>query len=159
MIDIVESNYTADGHEDIIVRLLDDYASDIMGGGTGLTDDVKAHLVPELEKRRGIHTVLAFVDGEAAGLAICMEGFSTFACKPLLNIHDVIVRPEFRGQKLSRKILEKVEEIAVGLGCCKLTLEVLENNVIARNLYDSMGFRPYGLDPEMGSALFFEKKL
>ena len=103
--------------------------------------------------------MIAFVDGKPAGLVISIEGFSTFACKPLLNIHDVIVSPRYRGQGIAKMMLEKVEEIALRSGCCKLTLEVLEGNAPARNLYESAGFKPYQLDSKMGKALFLEKKL
>jgi len=159
MIEIVESNYTADGHEEFITELLDEYATSITGGGVGLSETVKANVVKEIEKRNNIHTVIAFVDGKPAGLVISIEGFSTFACKPLLNIHDVIVSTEYRGRGIAKMMLGKVEEIALRSGCCKLTLEVLEGNAAARNLYESAGYKPYQLDPEMGRALFLEKKL
>ena len=159
MIEIVESNYTRDGHQDFILKLLDEYAADITGGGKGLSKDVKSNLVKELEKRKNIHTVIAFVNGKPAGLVISIECFSTFACKPLLNIHDVIVSPEYRKKGIAKKMLEKVEKIALASGCCKLTLEVLEGNKIARNLYKSLDFNSYELDPTMGKALFLEKKL
>ena len=159
MIEIVESNYAADGHEEFITELLDEYAADITGGGAGLSAHVKANVVKELEKRENIHTVMAFIDGKPAGLVISIEGFSTFACKPLLNIHDVLVSAKFRGQGIAKMMLGKVEEIALRSGCCKLTLEVLEGNAAARNLYESAGFKSYQLDPKMGKALFLEKKL
>lgn len=36
-------------------------------------------------------SVLAFDADQPVGLINAIEGFSTFACKPLINIHDVIV--------------------------------------------------------------------
>ncbi len=159
MIKIVESNYTTDGHQTIIIDLLNEYASDITGGGNGLSEYVKANLVKQFEKRKNIHTVIAFADGKPAGLVISIESFSTFACKPVLNIHDLVVSPECRGKGISKLMLAKIEEIALKLECCKLTLEVLEGNKIARNLYQSQGFTSYELDPKMGKALFLEKKL
>jgi ribosomal protein S18 acetylase RimI-like enzyme len=159
MIEIIESNYTKDGHDKIIVELLNGYATSPVGGGVPLSDDVKANLIQELERRETVHTVLAFVDGEAVGLVISIEGFSTFASKPLLNIHDVFVSPEHRSKGIAKMMLKKVEEIALRLGCCKLTLEVLENNQIGKNLYKSIGFVHYELDPAMGKAIFFEKKI
>ncbi len=56
-------------------------------------------------------------------------------------------------------MLEKVEEIAISKGCCKLTLEVLEGNQIARSSYNKFGFTDYKLDPKMGQALFWQKIL
>ena len=99
------------------------------------------------------------MDDKPAGLVICIEGFSTFQCKPLLNIHDVVVSPEFRGQGISKLMMEKAEAIATEIGCCKLTLEVLDGNTVARNLYKSIGFINYELDPKLGKAQFLEKKL
>ena len=103
--------------------------------------------------------MLAIVDGSPAGMAVCFEGFSTFACKPLLNIHDIIVIKEYRGRGISKRLLAKAEEIATGLGCCKLTLEVLEGNTIAQAAYKASGFAGYELDPRMGKAMFWQKKL
>jgi GNAT superfamily N-acetyltransferase len=113
-----------------------------------------------LQKERfAAHVILVFVDAEPAGLVVCLEGFSTFACKPLLNIHDVIVALPYRGRGLSKLLLQKAEEIALDLGCCKLTLEVLEGNHVAQSAYKACGFSGYELNPQMGKALFWEKKL
>lgn len=146
-------------HACSIVRLLDEYAGSPEGGGEGLSEFAKAHLPGELAKRAGTRVILAFIDGEAAGMIIAFEGFSTFQCRPLLNIHDVIVSLRHRGQGLSKRLLAKAEEVARDGGCCKLTLEVLEGNPIARAAYRACGFESYQLDPEMGVAQFWEKKL
>lgn len=130
-----------------------------MGGAEDLSPFVKTNLIAALLARQGVHILLAFVDEKPAGLAICFEGFSTFACKPLLNIHDFAVAPEFRGRGLAKRILKKVEELAYALGCCKITLEVLEGNKTAQTVYKSCGFAHYELDAQMGRALFWQKKL
>ncbi len=159
MIEIVEADLSLPAHAEAMVQLLNEYALDPMGGGEGLPDYVKTNLSAELAKRTTAHVILAFVDDEPAGLAICLEGFSTFACKPLLNIHDVIVALPHRGKGLSKLLLQKAEKIAIALGCCKLTLEVLEGNHIAQSAYKACGFSGYELNPQMGKALFWEKKL
>lgn len=142
-----------------VVDLLDAYAVDLMGGGKPLTDSVKADLCPALAARPSIAVRLAFADGGPAGLCIANEGFSTFACRPLLNIHDIVVAPAFRGRGIARALLSEMRSVAAGRGCCKLTLEVLENNAVARRLYASCGFVSYELDPAAGKALFLECKL
>jgi len=38
-------------------------------------------------------------------------------------------------QGISQMMLEKVEEIAKEKGCCKITLEVLSNNEVAKSSY------------------------
>lgn len=146
-------------HAKAIVYLLNEYAKDEMGGGAELAEYVKQNLVTELKIRSGIHIVLAFVGDNPAGLAICMEGFSTFACKPLLNIHDITVAPAYRGRGIAKRMMTKVESIAKQLGCCKLTLEVLEGNRVAQGVYKSCGFEGYELNPKTGKALFWQKRL
>ena len=159
MIEIIEADLSIVAHGIAIIQLMNEYALDPMGGGKGLSDYVKQNLVSELAKRKTAHVILAFIDGEPAGLLIGLEGFSTFACKPLLNINDVIVSLPYRGQGLSKLLFQKADEIAVELGCCKLTLEVLEGNYVAQSAYKSCGFSGYELNPLMGKALFWEKKL
>jgi GNAT superfamily N-acetyltransferase len=159
MVEIVEGNLAFPEHAAALLRLLEEYARDPMGGGEGLSQHTRAHLVAELRKRDTAHVILAFVDREPAGLIVCLEGFSTFACRPLLNIHDVIVSAGHRGKGLCKQMLESVETLALGLGCCKLTLEVLEGNAVARAVYESCGFVGYELDPRMGRAMFWQKKL
>jgi len=89
----------------------------------------------------------------------CFEAFSTFLCKPLINIHDLVVIETYRSRGVSQRMLEKVEEIAKSKGCCKLTLEVLSGNVAAKSSYRKFGFDDYMLDPEAGSALFWQKRI
>jgi ribosomal protein S18 acetylase RimI-like enzyme len=130
-----------------------------MGGGVELSEYTKNNLINELKARSNCHIILAYVDRKPAGLAINFEGFSTFACRPTVNIHDLTVASEFRGLGLSKALLLKSEEIAIAKGCCKLTLEVLEGNKLAQTVYRNFGFTGYELDPEMGRAMFYEKKL
>jgi GNAT superfamily N-acetyltransferase len=157
--EIIEADLMLPEHARAVVQLLDHYARDPMGGGEELTPFVKANLVSELRKRDAAHVILAFVDDEPAGLVICLEGFSTFACQPLLNIHDVIVSAGHRGRGLCKRMLQVAGTIALRLGCCKMTLEVLEGNFVAQAAYKSCGFAAYELDPRMGKAMFWEKKL
>jgi GNAT superfamily N-acetyltransferase len=159
MIDIVKADLSLPTHAEATIELMNAYALDPMGGGRGLSDYVKANLTAELAKRKSAHVILAFIDTQPAGLLICLEGFSTFACKPLLNIHDAIVALPYRGRGLSKLLLQKAEEIALNLGCCKLTLEVIEGNHVAQSAYKAFGFSGYELNPQMGKALFWEKKL
>ena len=72
----------------------------------------KENLVNELAKQHGAITVLAYIDNKPAGLINCFQGFSTFKCKPLLNIHDVVVLKQYREQGVCQKMLNKVEALA-----------------------------------------------
>ncbi len=139
--------------------LLDHYARDPMGGGAGLSEYARANLVCELKDLPTFHGALAYAGDEAVGLINCLAGFSTFAAKPLLNIHDIVVHAGARGQGIARALLGWAEQRARELGCCKLTLEVLSNNTRALAAYERAGFAPYVLDPAAGHALFLQKYL
>lgn len=157
--DIVLADYANPQHASAIVALLDYYARDPMGGGAPLDDMVSRCIVDELAKRSFAFTVLSYVDHQPAGLVNCFEGFSTFKARPLINIHDIVVKTEYRGRNLSNEMLAFVEIIAREKGCCKLTLEVLEGNHTAQAAYRKFGFAGYELDPKMGAALFWQKWL
>lgn len=157
---ICRVDYANPLHALALVSLLDAYAQDPMGGGEPLSEFAKAHLVAELAKRPQAFSVLAFRGPEGdlpVGLVNCIEGFSTFACKPLINVHDVAVLPAYRGQRVAEKMLALVEQIARERGACKLTLEVLQGNVGALKLYQRVGFSNYQLDPAAGHAQFLQK--
>ena len=156
---IVAVDLSLSDHRDALVTLLNSYALDPMGGGEALTEKVRAALPGALEKRLDYVGFMATKDNKYIGLVNCFEGFSTFDCRPLLNIHDVIVASESRGQGVSRLMLEAVADIARQRGCGKLTLEVLEGNKLAQSAYRALGFAPYGLDPKMGNAMFWDKSL
>ncbi len=158
-IKVLIADYLDQKHSLDIGDLLNEYAEDPMGGGEALAEDVKQNLSTELSKVPSAFSVICYVDGKAAGLTNCFEAFSTFKCKPLINIHDVVVKKEFRGLGISQLMLARVEERAKEKGCCKVTLEVLEGNKVAQNAYIKFGYSDYQLDPEMGRALFWQKSI
>ena len=156
---IVRADYRNPVHAAALIAVLDSYAHDAMGGGEGLTVFAKENLIPALAERGNAFSVLAF-DGElAVGLVNCFEGFSTFAVKPLVNVHDVAVLPSHRGRGIAQLMMAEIERIAVERGCCKLTLEVLGANVGAQALYKKLGFGGYQLGSATGAAQFWQKKL
>jgi ribosomal protein S18 acetylase RimI-like enzyme len=159
---ICRADYANPAHAAALVAVLDAYAQDPMGGGEGLSDFVKAHVVAELAKLPQAFSVLAFdgpQDDTPVGLVNCMLGFSTFACKPLVNVHDLAVLPSYRGRRVGERLLAQVEVLARSHGACKMTLEVLSGNVSAMRLYARYGFAQYALDPAAGQAGFMQKWL
>ncbi len=157
--EVVVVDYHDPKQAEDLAMLLNAYAEDPMGGAEPLSAHVRANLAAELAQVPNAFSLICYVDGKPAGLTNCIQGFSTFKCKPLMNIHDIAVLADFRGLGLSMKLMDKVEEIARERGCCKITLEVLEGNHPAKNAYAKFGFEGYELDPAMGKAMFWEKPL
>lgn len=158
-ITITEADLRLPRDADATLALLDAYSRDPMGDGAPLPEDVKAKLIPGLLAHPTTLVLLAW-DGDApVGIATCFLGFSTFKAKPLLNIHDLAVLPERRGEGIGPQLLDAAAAAARARGCCKLTLEVLENNHRARKVYAAAGFAQASYQEEAGGALFYAKPL
>lgn len=123
-----------------VVACIDAYARDVMGGGHALAGDIKTQIVPGLRATPAASVLLAECEGQTAGVAVCMMGFSTFAARPRLNLHDLSVVPQFRGRGVGRALTEAVIERARAAGCSAVSLEVRQDNDTARALYRSLGF-------------------
>ncbi len=159
MIETIIADLKKERYAQDFMTVLNDYAEDPMGGGAPLTDFVKHNLISKLVNLDNHFVVLCYVDEQIAGISNCFYGFSSFKAKPLINIHDFAILPQFRGRGLSKVLLEKVEDVARQNDCCKITLEVLENNDKAKRVYQAFGFEGYELNPEMGKAIFWQKNL
>ena len=157
-IEIREADFENAADAGAIVAVLDSYASDPAGGGEPLSSEVRDRLVPALRDHPSTLVLLAWSDCEPQGLAICFYGFSTFQARPLLNVHDLAVVPGCRGRGIGRKLLTEAQRRARARGCCKLTLEVQDDNLTALGLYKSFGFGDvvYG---DSGPTRFLSKPL
>jgi GNAT superfamily N-acetyltransferase len=156
---IVEADLNRLQHQNDVVDLIDAYAADPMGNGQPLAPEVRRALIPGLRQHPTTIVFLAYQSGKAIGIAVCFLGFSTFAARPLINIHDLAVLPEHRAQGTGRRLLAAVEEKARATSCCKLTLEVQENNFRARRVYEAAGFAQAVYQEETGGGLFLTKPL
>lgn len=130
-------------HVEGLLEVLDSYAADPVGGGEPLAEDVRNRLPAMLRDFQTALVLLAFDEDRPVGAAVCFFGLSTFRARPLLNIHDLAVLPQYRGKGIGRALLAGAEEHARQRGCCKLTLEVQEDNTRARALYRRFGFEDF----------------
>jgi GNAT superfamily N-acetyltransferase len=157
---IVEANLNLPEHREGVLAMVDAYSMDAMGSAKPLDPSVRPRLIPGLQRHPTTLIFLAFEGEQPIGVAVCFIGFSTFAAKPLINnIHDCMVLPAFRGKGVGRRLLDAVEAKARELGCCKLTLEVMDNNDRALRAYEAAGFVRYALQENAGTAIFLSKPL
>jgi GNAT superfamily N-acetyltransferase len=158
-ISIIEADLGRREHQEAVVAMVDAYSRDAFGDGKPLDPGARERLLPGLRTHPTTLIFLAFDGDRPVGAAICFMGFSTFAAKPLINVHDLIVVKDLRGKGVGRGLLEAVERKARELGCCKLTLEVLDRNERALGTYTAFGFARYVLQEGAGEAIFMTKAL
>lgn len=92
------------------------------------------------------HTFGAFIDGKLAGMVTLVREE-----KPKLrhraNIFAMYVSPEYRqagtGKQLVAEAINKAKELG---DVTHLYLSVTSSNLPAKKLYDSLGFKTYGID-------------
>jgi len=141
-LEIIEADLSNEEQAETIVYITNEYAKDPMGLGKELPVTIRETLIEKIKSFPVWLSLLAFFDNEPAGIANCVYSFSTFNAAKVLNVHDLAVLKEFRGKGIGEALLEAVEQKAIETDCCKVTLEVREDNR-ARNLYERMGFE-YG---------------
>ena len=156
---IVEADLSRAEHQHALVTMLDAYMRDPMEGGVPPSDQVKRDLVPGLRAHPACYVFLAYRDGMPVGFSICFLGFSTFNARPLINIHDIFVDSSVRGAGIGAMLLERIETKARELNCCRITLEVREDNRVARGLYRKVGFEPVVVGADRISMEFWHKPL
>jgi ribosomal protein S18 acetylase RimI-like enzyme len=139
-VEIIEADYFDEKHASDVLYLTNAYAEDEMGMEQPLSEEVAGRLIRELQKMPTALSFIAYADGRPAGIANCFIGFATFEARKLINIHDLAVLPEFQGQGVGEALLGAVQKKARQLGCCRLTLEVRDDNHKARKLYERFGF-------------------
>ena len=156
---VLEADLSRAEHQEATVLLLNAYAMDPMGDGKALSETARRDVIPGLREHPTTMIFLAYLGSEPVGLAICFRGFSTFAARPLVNISDYFVLPAHRGAGIGHLLLGGIERRAREIGCCRLTLEVQENNHRARHVYGAAGFSQAVHVAEAGGALFLSKSL
>lgn len=140
---IVEADLANPIHGEALVEIIDGFARDPGGQGEALSAHARENLVKGLADHPSATVLLALLDGRPIGAAVCVWGFSTFAGKPTVNVHDLAVLPAHQGRGAGRTLLGEIERRARERGCAKITLDVHDSNTGAKRLYRSFGFGPW----------------
>ena len=138
-----EADLDSSAEASALVELIDSYARGAGGQSAPLDPDARRNLVPGLRAHPTAFALLAVSGGRAVGAAVCVWGFSTFAGRPSLNVHDLVVDGAHRSRGIGTQLLAEAERRALERGACKLTLEVHETNTGAKRLYERFGFGPW----------------
>lgn len=140
-------------HQDALVRLINAYKQDPMGGSVPFTEDEGRTLVKSLSSHPSCFVMFVMYKGEYVGLATCFINYSTFRLAPYINVHDVVILEPYRGVGLGKALLMKIINIASERGYCKVNLEVRQDNHPAKALYASLGFK------ECETPMYFWERL
>ncbi len=89
-----------------------------------------------------VYAHVAEVDGEPAAAALWFRNFSTWDGVAGIYLEDLFVRPKFRRLGLGRAMLSTLAKECVTGGYTRLSWAVLDWNVNAIALYDSVGGKP-----------------
>ena len=111
----------------------------------------------EQRLRNGDSTIFIAVDDAkrtGAGFVQLYPVFSSLQMKRAWILNDLFVSPSYRGQHLSRRLMDAARTLAEETGAAYLTLETARDNTTAQRLYESLGYRAdeHFLHYELGVA-------
>jgi|SRR5215467_259168 len=99
------------------------------------------------------------LNGNAAGLAIFFNNYSTFLGKNGLHLEDLFVRPYARGSGVGTALVKAVAKIAAERDCARIEWFVLDWNAPAIGFFRSLGatamdeFRVFRMNQDAIAAL------
>lgn len=139
-ISITEIDYSDRVQAGDFLFLMDQYANDSMGLEDPLPKQIQKSLCAQLQDFPGAVTFLAHQLERPVGLVTGLLSFSTFDARKVMNVHDLFVIRDDRGKGIGDQLLQAVQKRARQLNCCRLTIEVRDDNHSARKLYERFGF-------------------
>jgi len=141
-------------HCNQVIKLLNDYMNDPMGNNSPMAKGLAPQIISGLKLHQAFLGFFVMAGDQFDGFANCNINFSTFQAKPLINIHDFVIAPEFRGMGAASFLLDGILNYASLNGYCRVNLEVREDNLAAKSLYKKLGFSD--CVPRM---MFWERKI
>ena len=78
------------------------------------------------------------IDGKIVGFAHYRKLLSPLKGKHIGYLDDIFVDPEYRGQKIGKKLLNKIKEISKTNGWNLVRWQTDEDNFTAKKLYDKV---------------------
>jgi GNAT superfamily N-acetyltransferase len=92
---------------------------------------------------RQFEAIIAFLEGEPAGVALFHARFSTWLGRPCMYLEDLYVAEAARGHGVGRRLMARLAAIAIERGWGRLDFQVLDWNP-ARRFYRRIGMSDLG---------------
>jgi len=86
-------------------------------------------------------SLIAELDGEPAGFALCFNTYSTWEGHHGIFLEDLYVQPELRGRGIGKALLVRIAQIAVEQRCPRVNWNVLDWNAPSIAVYERLGAR------------------
>ena len=80
-------------------------------------------------------------EGKLVGFVQLYPLFSSTRMQKLWLLNDLFVSPEFRGKKISIKLIDRAKKLVKESSACAMFLETGKSNLIGNNLYPKTGFK------------------
>ena len=150
----IRFEYTNGRNKDFIqlTHYLDDFLNKLAGG-----EENRAEYIP-FNKLNDIHDVIIAYSGrEAVGCASFKRYDDECA-----EVKRVFIKKEYRGQRISIKLMEILEEHAKKKGFKYLILESGESLIVAMKLYKKIGYKVisnYGQYKNMHDSICMRKEI
>ena len=103
-------------------------------------DAAKAFLKARIEKNESVIFVSTTKAQQLTGFVQLYPLFSSTRMKRLWLLNDLFVDPTFRGQGISKLLIENSQSLCRETDACGLLLETAKTNDIGNKLYPSTGF-------------------
>jgi GNAT superfamily N-acetyltransferase len=100
----------------------------------------KKFLRERIEKNESEIIVSYNSENEMTGFVQLYPIFSSTRMKKLWLLNDLFVHPNFRGQGISKVLIERSKELCLRSGSCGMILETAKSNMIGNDLYPRTGF-------------------
>ena len=114
-------------------------------------DWTAASSLPELFRRRQAVLLLARLNGEAVGFALCQRAILSFRGTESLNLHDIFVTESARGMGIGTKLLGEIKAFGSDANAKSILVETTSSNTGAQKLYETTGYQ------EVCDRIFYEQ--
>lgn len=131
-----ELNRCSESDIQILAELFNEYAA-------SAKTEFSPTIAQELADVNCFRGFVVSVNDSAVGFAVIYETYSSYRSRPVWNLHDLMISARVRGQGCGRAFMRFLLEQAKHENVVKVTLEVNENNEVAKRLYQSFGFEDF----------------